>query len=216
LANGDLKCKFIQNASVEVKGNIIVDDSIWQSNVSAGKGVFVLGGKKGAIIGGKIRAKDEVNAKNIGNMSEVPTEIEVGIEPTVRKEMIALEESLVVDRNQLEEERLNYKTLMSQNKTELAHQSLDKQKELEEIIKMISHNLNQYKKHIVSNRTGKISVVDTLWPGVKLTIGDSTFLPKIDYRYVTFVNKNGRLEQRGYEKPKIKIDYLLPLKVDKL
>jgi len=211
MANGDLKCKFIQNANVEVKGNIIVYDSIWHSNVSAGKGVFVLGGKKGAIIGGRIRAHNEVNAKNIGNMSEVPTVIEVGIEPGIRAEMIALEENLLVNRNHLEEERLNYKTLITLNKMELANQSLAKQKELEEIIKMMSHHLNQYKKHTASNHIGKVSVVDTLWPGVKLTIGDAIFLPKIDYRYVTFVNKTGRVEQRGYEKPKMKAEELLLL-----
>lgn len=211
VAKGDLKCKFIQNAEVEVKGNVIVYDAILHSNVAAGNSIFVLGGKKGVIIGGKIRAKNEVNAKNIGNMSEVATEIEVGIEPEVREEMRALEESLLVEKEQLAEEKLNYKTLMNLNKTELANQSLAKQKELEESIKMMSHNLNQHKKAVVSNRTGKVAVMDTLWPGVKLTIGNATFLAKIDYRYVTFVNKSGSLEQEGYQKPKIKIDeWFLP------
>ncbi len=213
VVDGDLKCKFIQNANIEVKGNVIVQDAILHSNVNVGNGVFVLGGKKSAIIGGKITAKNEVNAKNIGNMSEVPTEIEVGVEPGVRQEIFALKESLDVERKQLHEERLNYKTLVSQNKTELANQSLDKQKELEEIIKMMHNSLTQHKKHVISNQTGKVSAVDTLWPGVKLTIGNSTLLPKIDYRYVTFVNKIGSIEQQGYENPKIKIDKLLPPKV---
>jgi len=212
-ANGNLKCKFLQNANVEAKGNIIVHDAILHSNVNAGKGVFVLGGKKGAIIGGKIIAKDEVNAKNIGNMSEVPTQIEVGVEPAVRQEIVALEESLSVEKKQLHEERLNYKTLMAQNKTALANQSLAKQKELEQIIKMMYNSLTQHQKHLISNQQGKVSAVDTIWPGVRITIGNSTPLLKIDYRYVTFVNKIGRIEQQGYEKPKIKTDELLPPKV---
>lgn len=209
VANGDVKCKFIQNANVEAKGNIIVYDAILHSNVKAGKGVFVLGGKKGAIIGGKIVAKNEVNAKNIGSISEVATEIEVGVEPEVRQEVIALEESLAVEKKQLHQERLNYNTLIAQNKTTLANQSLAKQKELEQIIKMMSNSLHQHKKHILANQQGKVSVVNTLWPGVKLTIGNSTLLLKIDYRYVTFVNKIGSIQQQVYEKPKIKTDELL-------
>jgi len=214
IANGDLKCKFIQNANIEVKGNVIVQNDILHSNVNAGKSVFVLGGKKGAIIGGKIIAKNEVNAKNIGNMAETLTEIEVGVDPEVRQEINALEQSLISERKQLQEERLKYKTLMSQNKINLAEESLIRQKELEQTIKMMYHNLHQYKKHVSSNQgSSKVSVVDTLWPGVKLTIGNSTFLAKIDYRYVTFVNKIGSIEQQAYEKPKIKIDELLLPKV---
>lgn len=211
IANGDLKCKFIQNANVEVKGNVIVYDAILHSNVNAGKSVFVLGGKKGVILGGKITAKNEVNAKNIGNMSEVPTEIEVGVDPKVRQEILALEESILEEKKQLQQEKLNYNTFMAQNKMELANQSLDKQKEIEQIIKMMSDSLNLYRKDIVSNREeGKVSAVDTIWPGVKLTIFTSTFLPKIDYRYVTFVNKIGTIEQQKYANPKIKSDELLP------
>ncbi|MFH1562304.1 MAG: FapA family protein [Nitrospirota bacterium] len=201
IAAGDLKCKFIQNTNVEIKGNIIVEEAILHSDVHTGKGVFVLGGKKGAIIGGKIIAKTEVNAKNIGSMSEVPTQIEVGVDPGVRQEMLALEESLTLERKQLHEERLNHKTLTVQNKTDLAEQSLAKQKELEQIIKMMYQSLTQHKNQMISNQVGKVAVVDTLWPGVELTIGNTSFLPKIDYRYVTFVNRIGSIEQRKYEKP---------------
>ncbi|MEW6095704.1 MAG: FapA family protein [bacterium] len=214
IAIGDVKCKFIQNANIEAKGNVIVHDAILHSNVEAGKSVFVLGGKKGAIIGGKIIAKNEVNAKNIGNMSETPTQIEVGVEPGVRQEILALEESLTLERKQLHEERLRYKTLMARNETSLAEQSLANQRELQQVIRMMSSSLHQHKKHVVSsNNEGKVSIVDTLWPGVKLTIGNSIFLPKIDYRYVTFVNKIGSIEQQRYENPKIKSDELLLPKV---
>lgn len=213
VANGDLKCKFIQNANIEAKGNVIVHDAILHSNVDAGKSVVVLGGKKGAIIGGKITAKNEVNAKNIGSISETLTEIEVGVEPGIRQEILALEESLFAERKQLQEEKLKYNTLMARNETNLAEQSLNKQKELEQTIKMMYHSLSQHKNYVLSNQKGKVSAIDTLWPGVRLTIGNSTFLPKIDYRYVTFVNKSGTIEQQRYENPEIKKDELLSSEV---
>ncbi len=212
-AKGNVICKFIENANIEAKGNVIVTDAILHSQVIAGDGVYVLSGKKGVIIGGLVKAKNEINVKNIGNMSEVPTEIEVGIEPGIREEMNRLEEALEAERKQLQETKLNYNTLMTRNKTQEAEEYLVSQKELEENIKMMNEHLIQLRKHTIVNQSGKVSVVDTLWPGVKLTLGNSTLLTKIDYRYITFVNKIGTIDQREYEKPKIKIDELISKKV---
>lgn len=212
-AKGNVICKFIEHAHIEVKGNVIVADAILHSSVIAGDSVYILSGKKGIIIGGLVKAKNEVNVKNIGNMSEVPTEIEVGIEPGIREEINRLEEALEAERKQLQETKLNYNTLIVKQKTQEAEEYLISQKELEENIKMMNAHLVQLKKHTLINQGGKVSVVDTLWPGVKLTLGNATFLAKIDYRYVTFVNKIGTIDQRKYEKPKIEIDELLFKKV---
>ncbi|MDI6735964.1 MAG: FapA family protein [bacterium] len=212
-AKGNIICKFIEHANIEARGNVIVTDAILHSQVIAGDGVYVLSGKKGIIIGGLVKAKNEINVKNIGNMSEVSTEIEVGIEPGIREEVNRLEEALETERKQLQETKLNYNTLMVKHKTQEAEEYLLNQKELEENIKMMNEHLIQLKKHTLANQGGKVSVVDTLWPGVKLTLGNSTLLTKIDYRYITFINKIGTIDQRKYEKPKIKIDELSIKKV---
>lgn len=203
---GNVNCRFIENARVEAKGNITVSDAILHSEITSGKSIFVLEGRKGAIMGGRIKAKEEIHAKNIGSMSEVPTLIEVGSDPTLREEMDRLEESLQREMEELQQVKLNYNSLMAQQKTELAREYLNKKVELENSIKMMTTHLHQIRSRVSGTKEGMVSVYETLWPGVKITIGLVTFEPKIDYRYLSFVNKLGRIESQAYQGPKIKIE----------
>lgn len=203
-AKGNLNCKFIENTTVEVKGDVIVSDSIIHSNVDASGNVVVLEGKKGVIIGGRIRAGGEVNAKNIGSISEVATDIEVGIDPSLRQEMLALEEMIEIEREELRQLRLKYNILAAGEKKEQAHTCLKECKGLEESLKNGIFALNQIKKYIGANPGGKVSVVERINPGVKLTIRTKTFLLKIDYKQVTFVEKFGEIENKPYEEPTVR------------
>jgi hypothetical protein len=205
-AEGNINCRFIENAKVEAKGNIVVRDAILHSEIISGDSVIVLEGKRGAIMGGKIKAKNEVNAKNIGSISEVPTLIEVGIDPIMREEILRLEESLKIERQELHQVKLNYDNLIAQGRTELAKSYLNKKVELENNINMMSISLNQLRKHVEATKGGKVSAFDTLWPGVKITIGMTTFEPKIDYRYISFVNNAGRIDTQGYKGPLAKVE----------
>jgi len=200
-AKGNLKCKFIENTTVEVKGDVIVSDSIIHSNVDAGGNVIVLEGKKGVIIGGRIRAKGEVNAKNIGSISEVPTEIEVGIDPSLRQEMLALEEMIKIEQKELRESKLKYNIFFAQGKKDKAITCLKECKQLEESLKNGIQSLNQIKKYIAANPGGKVSVVERINPGVRLTLRTKTFLVKVDYKNVTFEEKLGEIVNKPYEAP---------------
>ncbi|MDI6736556.1 MAG: FapA family protein [bacterium] len=203
-AKGDLKSKFIENTTVEVKGDVIVSDSIIHSNVDAGGNVIVLEGKKGVIIGGRIRAGGEVNAKNIGSISEILTEIEVGIDPSLRQELLALEEMVKIEREELREVKLKSNILTAQGKKDEAFICLKECRELEESLKSGIEALNQIKKHIAANPAGKVSVVEQVYPGVSLTIRMKTLLLKIDYKKITFVEKLGEIENLDYKEPTIK------------
>ena len=203
-AKGDLKSKFIENTTVEVKGDVVVSDAIINSNVDAGGNVLVLEGKKGVIVGGRIRAGREVNAKNIGSISGVLTEIEVGIDPSLRQEMLALEEMVKIEQEELREVKLKSNILTTQGKKDEALICLKECKELEESLKSGIEALNQIKKHIAANPAGKVSVVEQINPGVSLTIRTKTLLLKIDYKKITFIEKLGEIENISYEEPTIK------------
>lgn len=196
---GNLNCKFIENTTVEVKGDVIVADAIIHSNVAAGGNVIVLEGKKGVILGGKVSAGGEINAKNIGSISELQTEIEVGIDPSLRQEMSALEEMIKIHQNELREVRLKYNILSAQDRKDEMLICLKECKELEESLKNSIEALNQIKKYISANRKGKVSVLERIYPGVKLTIQTKTFLLKVDYKHVTFIEKLGEILNLDYE-----------------
>lgn len=200
-AKGNLNCKFIENTTVEVKGDVIVADAILHSNVSAGGNVTVLEGKKGVILGGRITAGGEINAKNIGSISEVHTEIEVGIDPAIRQEMLALEEMIKLQQEELRTIRLKYNILAAQDRKDEILVCLKERKELEESLKNGVSALNQIKKYIDVNRKGKVSVVERIYPGVKITFQTKTTLLKVDYKHVTFIEKFGEIEHQEYEEP---------------
>lgn len=81
-AKGDLHAKFIDDATVAVDGQVIVSEYIMHCDVTAGQKV-VLKGAKGAIIGGSVRAGEEINVKVVGSPRyEGATLLEVG--PLVR------------------------------------------------------------------------------------------------------------------------------------
>jgi len=200
-ANGNLKCKFIENTNVEVRGNVYVADSIIHSNVDVGENVIVLEGKRGVILGGRIRAGEEVKAKNIGSISEIPTEIEVGIDPGVRQEMIALQEMIKIQQEELRELKLRDNILSASGKKEEALTCLKERLELEESIKNGLEALNQIKRYILANPKGKVSAAERINPGVRLTIRTKTILLKVDYKKVTFIEKFGEIENQPYEEP---------------
>ena len=83
---GTVYAKFIQNASVFAENDVIVPEGIMHSNVDAG-GRVCCNGKRARIVGGVIRAGDEVNARFLGADVSTKTEIRVGIHPKVLQQL---------------------------------------------------------------------------------------------------------------------------------
>lgn len=72
---GDLRCKYIENATLYVEGNIAADYII-ESRITCMGNIELLGGKE-LILGGDIKVFGELTAKDIGNEKERNTKIEV-------------------------------------------------------------------------------------------------------------------------------------------
>ena len=75
-AGGDVHAAFLEGVTVEAGGNVIIQDYIYHSHITAGKAVEVIG-KKGYISGGKIVAHQPVLAKRLGSPAVPRTEIEL-------------------------------------------------------------------------------------------------------------------------------------------
>lgn len=72
LAEGDVRARFIVQATVEAGGSVIVRESIMHSQVTAGGSVLAQG-PKGSIIGGAVRAQESINARFIGSEAHAKT-----------------------------------------------------------------------------------------------------------------------------------------------
>ncbi|MBR4323580.1 FapA family protein [Treponema sp.] len=213
VCGGSLWAKFIQNTTVRVEENIIVTDSIMNSEVSAQKKI-ILNGKRAQITGGNVFATECVIAKNIGSEGGgTETVISVGFDPRAKKR---LEELLEMQNNNiktLDELELNIATLENMKKV---RKSLPKEKE-ESLYK-----LNEQKNEIIAENAqyndeieniqarlrqlkniGKVYVSGTVYSGVKIFVRDEKDEVRADTKNLIFFYENGFVRRGKYEQPNL-------------
>jgi uncharacterized protein (DUF342 family) len=107
----DIVLAYVRNQTVIAKRNILISGESIDANLIAGDSIRVET-RKGGIIGGRALARNAVMAYNLGNSSEVPTSICVGIDYLVKsrlsqvgKAIEKLEEGVVSATAGLEEFR---------------------------------------------------------------------------------------------------------------
>jgi hypothetical protein len=211
-AEGDISAKFIENANVEAIGNVFIQETIMHSYVDAGGSVVLAGGKHGKIVGGRIRAGKEVNARVIGSWTEILTEIEVGVAPRTREEIIKLEGEIDEDKRNFRELKLGIKTLLnlkerlgelSPEKEELLTKYLRAQNMLMSKLRDTTAKVNLLQKELTKEIGGQVCVFDTIYPGTKICIRTTTMYIKEEYKHATFRARGGKIELKSYEEPKV-------------
>ena len=87
-AEGNVAARYVENAVVEAKKSVHVSESIARSEVVGLDQVLVGGkGKKGRILGGRVRATQLVAADFLGGDGAGPTHVTVGINPLLQQEI---------------------------------------------------------------------------------------------------------------------------------
>ncbi|MDI6791659.1 MAG: FapA family protein [bacterium] len=209
-AGGNITATFIEMGNIEARGDVVVTEDIMHSNIDAGGSVFCFSGKRGRIMGGRIRAGGEVCAKRIGSWVEVPTEIESGIDPRVRQELMNLEEKVEKEKHDFDQLKLSIKTLSDQkkkagalaaDKEEALLQHLQTQNELMASLREDTIKISTLKEKLAESTGGKISVAEILYPGVKLWIKNTPMRVEVEYRYCALVERANKISFRTYEEP---------------
>jgi uncharacterized protein len=117
-AGKNVWAKFIENAQVVAGNNVIVTQSIINSDITADRRIICSGGKHAAIIGGRYRACEEINAKSIGTATGgAETILEVGSDPKSKSRMDELGVKMNAIEKQKEELEKNISTLNDLKKT---------------------------------------------------------------------------------------------------
>ncbi|MDR1175062.1 MAG: FapA family protein [Treponema sp.] len=205
-----LWARFIENTRVEAGDMVVVSDGIVNSHVDANKRILCQG-KRAHVVGGRLRATEEINVKIIGSpISGTETLCEVGFDPKSKEQMnnyFLQRETLAKG---LEEIQLNLKTLIALKKQ---HQSLpkdkeaylqeliDKRQELTEDLRHVNEEVEKIQESLNSMRNrGKVSASSQVYPGVKITIRDAKEDIRTEYKAVTFILENGLVRATKYEK----------------
>lgn len=200
-AGGNLKTLFVQNATVDVGGSCIVGESIMHSQVSAGSKV-VMDGRKAVIVGGIVRAGEEVVTRVLGSPMASPTEVEVGVHPHMRAELSSIHESLKELSKQIDKTQKailllenmggtggnlppDKKALLQKLRMTLEHYKLEE----EELLMRRS----EIEVELQDIKSARVNVFETVHPGVKVTISNYVYYVRDAMSRVSFAIKDSEV-----------------------
>ncbi|GHV69915.1 polymerase [Spirochaetia bacterium] len=203
--------RFIENAQVEAGNMVVASDGIINSRVDAFKRI-ICQGKRAHIVGGKLRASEEINASVLGSpTSGTETICEVGVDPKSKKRLEALNIQRTDTEKQMDETQRNIQTLINIKKQRKSLPE-DKEASLQELMEsrnMLMTDLAKINEDMANvqayinglKSVGKVSASSKVYPGVKVYIKDACEIVKTDYKAVTFVIENGLVRVKKYEEP---------------
>jgi len=190
--------------------NVIVTQSIINSDITADRRIICSGGKHAAIIGGRYRACEEINAKSIGTATGgAETILEVGSDPKSKSRMDELGLKMTAIEKQKEELEKNISTFNDLKKTKKVL-SEEKQAVLDELIHKRGELVGEYSglraeydsiQSYLNNLKvrGKVSVSGRIYPGAKIIIRDVREEIKNEHKAITFYLDNMLIKSTKYE-----------------
>lgn len=180
---GDIYCRFIENCKATAGGAIVVGEDIMHSQVFAGRSIQV-GGRKGLIVGGVIRATDSIECKVLGAAFGTPTTLEVGVNPSLFEQFSQLQAAMAKIENELTRlkqgitrlEQLQATTgSLPPSRQELLNQLTRAHDQRSQELSNIAWQLAQQEQAMAAIKNANVKVSDTVYTGVKVTIGKSVY-----------------------------------------
>ena len=200
--------KFIQNATADAGLYVIVSDGILHSRVVSGKKILCKG-KRAKIVGGYLRASEEINASSLGAIGSGETILEVGIDPKVKEEMVLLTTTVETLTKEFNTENLNLQSLLKQErvikvlppeKAALKKALTAKVATIKGGLTKATENLEKHRKDVEAMASsGKISSSGLVYPGAKVIIKDVELDVIREYNSVTFVRDGNLIRTVKYE-----------------
>jgi uncharacterized protein len=206
-ASGNIFAKFVENANLYSGESIMIGEAIMHSHVEAQR-MVVVGGKKGLIVGGIVRAGEEIEAKIIGSSLATGTEVEAGVNPEKKKQYIELCEALNDNEQSLDKATKALK-MLKQLEAQLGDLDPDKKAMLIKLTRTQFQLMNENqelkeKKEIIEDELeqlqhGKIKVSGLIHPGVKVTVGNASTIIRDDLKFACLVKDQGQIRIDSYK-----------------
>jgi uncharacterized protein (DUF342 family) len=204
-AGKNVKSSFIQDATVEVAGELRVSQSIMHSTIRAGKVVNCMG-SKGLIVGGTIQAGERVTARTIGNSMSTATVVEVGVLPELRNEMINLRNQLKVYMDNMDKtdkaltilDSLAAAGQLGPDKVAMRVKLSHTKKQALEEQNTIKERILEIEKSLEDSENAKVEILSTIYGGTKIVIGRYTKFIKDPTSRMTFRLSEGDISMSAY------------------
>ncbi len=205
ISDTNVMAKYIENSTVKA-GGYVEAEIIMGSDVSAAS-VVRAKGKKGLISGGVTRAKNSIEAENLGSTMGTPTMLEVGIEPEKKERHIELTKIIKEKTQELEDMQViiaNYgnmvkkgqhvpkdKLAYAQNLADTYKQGMADLEPMKEEVKRIQHEM-------LESDSSYVIVSGTAYPGVTVAISDLSLNLKDNRSHTKFHKAEGEIKTDIY------------------
>jgi len=204
-AGGSVTARFIENGNVYAKGDVTAE-AIMHSNVVSGQYVRLIG-KRALIVGGKVHAVMGISASTIGSPMATATVLEVGVSPEIREEYEQLKEELQKLEKELQRveqalaviAKMEASGRLPLDKRIIKQKALRTKDEYGVKIPAVKARLFELEETFLGGAHGKIHVKRVVYPGVSITIGQSTLNINDPIKYVTFLRDEGEIRFVSYE-----------------
>lgn len=175
-AEEDIRASYAENAQITAGGTIVISDVVLHSELRAGKKIIVEE-KRGQVTGGSLVAGESVRLKTAGNLMNVSTRLEVGVNPTLRIKYQEVCEELMNAKKRLSQLNKTLNTLGKIDISKLPQERIDKIGELTRsqfpLAGMIERDeklLQELETEMRSMKKGKIYIAGIAYPGVKIIV----------------------------------------------
>ncbi|BEU87189.1 FapA family protein [Selenomonas sp. TAMA-11512] len=178
VARGEIHASYAENAKLIADGSIFISDVALHSTMQAGHKICVTG-KRGRIVGGRVQAGELVEATQIGNKSNVVTEIQVGVNPMLQERHTEAINAYKAAKKKLDQIKKTAETLanmdqskMSEDRQRLVRETAAAKFKLLGEIEKNDKLIEALEEEMKALQQGFVRVSDVMFPGVKLKISN--------------------------------------------
>lgn len=206
IAGGDIIARYIEYCNVEAKNNI-QSEAVLHSNVKCGN-KLELTGRKGLLVGGTCKVGKIIIAKVIGSHMATPTDLEVGVDPTLREDYKKAKDELVTIQNDIKKadqaivllKKLEAVGALTPDKQEILTKSVRTKIFLSTRLDEVKRDIDVFDEKLKQGGDGKIRGTNFIYPGVKVTIGTCLMYVKENLQYCTLYRDGADIRVGGIDK----------------
>lgn len=199
LTRGNLTAKFLEYTKVKAHGSVTTD-SLINCNITSYDKVF-LKGKHASVVGGVVHAATGIEAFNFGNEYGVKTEVYVGVNQEVKKQINYHENCIIEAQDMIDkismgiqqlEEAVKAGAVIPPNdprKASLLRTKITKQADLA----THTQQLNEMSSVVECAKGASINVIQDVYMGVTIGINDSLHQVKEQQTSVSFFERDGKV-----------------------
>jgi uncharacterized protein (DUF342 family) len=150
-------------------------------------------GKEGLLVGGSCKVGKEIVAKVIGSHLATVTDIEVGVDPTIRERYKAVKEEMIrmeTDLRKAEQaitilRKLEMANALTPEKKEILAKSVRTKVFFTNRLQELKDEINMLDAKLQQDAYGKVRSYNYIYPGTKVAIGSCMMYVKETLQYCT-------------------------------